>query len=296
MSAPQQITRELLATLPLPPVTAGSDKDARGRVLVIAGSREVPGAALLAAEAALRVGAGKLQVAAPASVAGPLAIALPEARVFALEETPAGEIAAAGVERVAEGLTRCDAVLLGPGMIDEAAAEALAGRVLALAEGPCLVLDAAAMSGLQGQAELARRHAGRLMLTPHAGEMATLAGSGRDEIEADPLAAARDCAAGLQAVVALKGGDTVIATPEGGAWIYRDGPVGLATSGSGDVLAGLVTGLLARGAPPATAAAWGVWLHGEAGLRLSRRIGRLGFLARELAPEVPAILQELEQG
>ena len=124
--------------------------------------------------------------------------------------------------------------------------------------------------------------------------MAALCGAEREAIEADPLPLAREAAARLQAVVALKGRDTFIASPDGKAWRYADGPVGLATSGSGDVLAGLITGLLARGASAVHAACWGVFLHGEAGLRLSRQIGRLGFLARELGPQVPSILQALE--
>ncbi len=91
-------------------------------------------------------------------------------------------------------------------------------------------------------------------------------------------------------MVALKGQDTWVATPDGSVWRHEDGPIGLATSGSGDVLAGLITGLLARGASPLQAAAWGVWLHAQAGRRLSQRIGPLGFLARELAAEAPALM------
>jgi NAD(P)H-hydrate repair Nnr-like enzyme with NAD(P)H-hydrate dehydratase domain len=97
-------------------------------------------------------------------------------------------------------------------------------------------------------------------------------------------------------VVALKGADTVVVTPEGSAWRHRGEAVGLATSGSGDVLAGVIAGLLARGAAPAQAAVWGVHVHGQAGVRLSRRIGRLGFLARELLDEIAPVLAELEGG
>lgn len=294
MSHPTPVTADLFRSMPLPAVTADSDKDARGRVLCVGGSAEVPGAAALAGEAALRAGAGKLQLAAPRSVAKGLALAVPEARVFALAETRAGEIGAAGARSLAGALGRCDAVLVGPGMIDPEAAAKVTAILLDQSAGPAFVLDAGAIGGLWATPERVRRHGGRVVLTPHAGEMAALCGATREAVEADPLGCARAAAARLQAVVALKGRDTFIASPDGKAWLYVDGPVGLATSGSGDVLAGIIIGLLARGASAVQSAAWGVYLHGEAGLRLSRRVGRLGLLARELGREVPAILEEVE--
>jgi NAD(P)H-hydrate repair Nnr-like enzyme with NAD(P)H-hydrate dehydratase domain len=112
-------------------------------------------------------------------------------------------------------------------------------------------------------------------------------------VEAEPLATAREAAERLGCVVALKGATTHVAAPDGRAWANEGGSVGLGTSGSGDTLAGLVAGLLARGAEPAQALVWGVYVHAEAGARLSRRIGELGFLARELPAEMPGILTEL---
>lgn len=129
------------------------------------------------------------------------------------------------------------------------------------------------------------------MITPHAGEMARLLGIDRSEVEADPLAAAHRAADRLGCVVIMKGAQSWIVAPSGEPWLYGGGGIGLATSGSGDVLAGIVAGLLARGAEATTAAAWGVYLHGQAGRRLAERIGPLGFLAREIADEVPAILR-----
>lgn len=139
-----------------------------------------------------------------------------------------------------------------------------------------------------------RAHGGRVVLTPHAGEMAGMLGVDKDAVAADPEGTARRAAAMLHAVVALKGSCTVVAAPDGRAWSYGGGGVGLATSGSGDTLAGMVTGLLARGTEPEAALLWGVWLHGEAGRRLARTRGRVGFLARELLAEVPAIMAGLE--
>jgi NAD(P)H-hydrate repair Nnr-like enzyme with NAD(P)H-hydrate dehydratase domain len=120
--------------------------------------------------------------------------------------------------------------------------------------------------------------------------MARLSGSSREDVEGDPLGAAREVARATGAVVVMKGADTFIVSPDGRAWRHRDGVVGLATSGSGDVLAGVIGGLLARGASPLVASVWGVCLHGGAGARLATRIGPLGFLARELLDELPALL------
>ena len=129
-----------------------------------------------------------------------------------------------------------------------------------------------------------------MILTPHAGEMAGLTGVSKAHVEADPLGAAREAAQALGAVVAVKGQRTFIAAPDGRGWRHEGHAVGLATSGSGDVLAGVIAGLLARDASPEQAALWGVFLHQQAGQRLSERVGPLGFLARELAGEIPGLL------
>jgi hydroxyethylthiazole kinase-like uncharacterized protein yjeF len=293
MSAAIEVTPELLRGWRPPRISEESDKEARGRVLVLAGGAQVAGATLLTAIAALRAGAGKLQVGAPRSLATALALAIPEARVFPAAESDDGELAPEAAHDLADALARCDAAVLGPGMLDEGHAGELALR-MAEGEGPAMVVDAAAMLGLAADPARARPQRGRLVLTPHAGEMAALTRRSKAEVAADPLAAARGAAARLKAVVALKGAETFIVTPDGAAWRHRGQAVGLATSGSGDVLAGIIAGLMARGASPAQATVWGVHVHGQAGVRLARRIGRLGFLARELLEEIAPVLHELE--
>lgn len=287
------VTGDLLRGMPLPRPGQDGDKEERGRVLVIGGSREVPGAALLAGVAALRAGAGKLQIATNRSIAPSLALAVPEALVAGLPETAAGGIAPGAAEDLLRRVARCDAVLIGPGMMDEEAVAALTARLLSEAPATAFVLDAGALIELARLQEPLRRHGGRVVATPHAGEMAALLGVSREAVIADPLGTARQAAAMLQVVVVLKGGRTHIVTPQGAAWTYAEGRVGLATSGSGDTLAGIVVGLLARGAPPIEAALWGVLLHGEAGNRLAQRLGPLGFLARELLAEIPGLLRDL---
>lgn len=293
----RQIDADLLRGMPLPP--PGEDKDRRGRVLIAGGNRAVPGSVLLAAEAALRAGAGKLQVATGGSTAPGLALCLPEALVLGLSETDSGDLGPEATEALAKAAKRTDALLLGPGMMDTEAAMALVKGVLALldpAAGPALVLDAGALCGHAALREALHPHAGRAVLTPHAGEMATVLDIERAEVEAEPLTTGRRAAALLQQVVVMKGAQTQVISPDGTAWTYSGGGPGLATSGSGDVLAGIVTGLLARGAPPIQAACWAVWLHGEAGARLARRIGPIGFLARELAAEVPGLMAGIQAG
>jgi ADP-dependent NAD(P)H-hydrate dehydratase len=287
------VTPRLLADWPLPAVGQATDKDRRGRVLVLGGGAQVAGAAALTGVAALRVGAGKLQLGVSAQVATQLAIAVPEARVFPLPETTAGELAPEAAEVIGGALARTDAAVIGPGMLDEASAGELLLRLLE-EEGPPIVVDAAAMPVLGDAPHLARQRAGRLILTPHAGEMARLCGCERGDIETDPLAAARSLAASLHAVIALKGATTFIVSPDGRAWRHDAGSPGLATSGSGDVLAGIIAGLLARGASPAQAAVWGVHVHGACGRRLAERIAPVGYLAREILGEIAPALSELE--
>ena len=266
---------ELLRTWPLPDLDAAESKEDRGRVLVVGGSCEIPGAALLAGHASLRSGAGKLHVAVPAPVAVGLALALPEARVTRLATTAGGEIAAAD-EALLTACNACDALLVGPGMAATETASRIATKLVARARSS--VVDAGGLG--------ATTH-GRSVITPHFGEMARLASCSKEQVARNPGELAREHARGRSAVVALKGATTYVADPDGTLWVHRGGTLGLGTSGSGDVLAGVVAGLIAQGAPLEQAAVWAVVLHGAAGSRLTERIAPLGFLAREVADEIP---------
>ena len=288
------VTRALLRRIPLPQPDAESDKDARGRVLAVGGSAQTPGAILLAGVAALRAGAGKLQLATVRSAAAALGVAVPESLVVALAETRAGEIAGEAAGRdLSRRAPEADALLLGPGMSSDRAARALL-RVLVprLSAEATLVLDAAAILAANRAVRLLRR-LGRAVLTPHTGEMASLLGIEKEAVEDDPAAVARTAAARFGVVVALKGPEIWIAEPDGTLYRYAGGSVGLATSGSGDTLAGIVAGLAARGASAVHAAVWGAYLHGAAGQALARRLGPIGYLARELLDEVPVVLRRL---
>lgn len=288
---PETLDAQALRDWPLPPLDGQGDKETRGQVVVIAGSREIPGAAILAATAALRAGAGKLVIATGASTALHTAFAMPEARVIALPETPAGGFDHAAVELLGPVLEGADAVLIGPGMLDDAATQRLVTALLAALAGKPLLLDALAMNLLAGRGRLESP----ALVTPHAGEMAHLTGTGKEAIQADPQSAVLAAAERWNCVVALKGASTWIATPQGRLWRHEEANCGLATSGSGDVLAGAMAGLAARGAPLPQACAWGVVLHAHAGAQLAARHGDVGFLARELPGGIPAALQALQQ-
>ncbi|KHL57544.1 NAD(P)H-hydrate dehydratase [Xanthomonas cannabis] len=280
----RSLTAAALRSMPLP--APGGDKEQRGRVLIVGGSMRVPGAVLLAGEAALRTGAGKLQIATAASVAPGMALAVPEALVLGLAQNGQGEIVR-GHRALDGAMAACDAAVIGPGMASSATTTAMVRR--AAEQAVCtLVLDAGALSrGL-------RAPIGRpFVLTPHAGEMATLAGDDKAAVEAAPGAYALKFAQKLRSVVIVKGADSFIAGPDGVVWMHRGGASGLGTSGSGDVLAGLIAGFAARGCDALTAALWGVFVHAAAGRQLARRIGPVGFLARELGLEVPGILNRL---
>lgn len=293
---PLLITPAMLRRWSLPQPDEGGDKEERGRVLVVGGASEMPGAVILAATAALRAGAGKLQIATCRSIAPVVAAAVPEARVFALAETKDGAIAAtAGKEIIARG-REVQSVLIGPGMIDESSVARLMKSVLPSLGRASVVLDAAALSCFEKSPQCLHQLDCKAVLTPHAGEMAKMLGVEKSFITREPLAFVRRAANALRAIVALKGAETYIAMhrhPK--SYCNRAGNVGLATSGSGDTLSGIIAGLIARGAAPIQAAVWGVYLHARAGDVLARRIGPLGYLARELLAEVPALMSELSK-
>lgn len=283
MKRPKLITPALLKRWPLPALDGALGKEDRGCVLVVGGSVRVPGAVMLAAIASLRAGAGKLQIATAKSVAPGLAIALPEALVIGLRESRAGELGRGSARAIRKEIDRCDALLIGPGMMDETAAFEIVERSIK----GTMIVDAAAIKALRGNSS------GKTILTPHAGEMASLCEIERDEVLDDPHRIACDVAARLGAIVALKGAETIIAAPDGTTYRNTAGNLGLGTSGSGDTLSGVIAGLAARGAEPLQATVWGVYVHARAGELLAKKIAPLGFLARELLSEVPAIVASL---
>src|SRR3954467_9985046 len=287
---PELITPPLLRRWALPEPTGG--KNARGSILVIGGSSQTLGAVLLAAEAALRAGAGKLQVATAESVAPFAATALPEALVRALPESDSGVILAHAAGPVRDPAGAADAVLIGPGMQNVEETQGFGDRLLPHLRGP-VAPDALRLASRTADDGCPAPLGARVVLTPNPTEIAIALHVEQDELEDDPAGATRELARRANAAGGLRGATSWVAAPDGRLWRDESGGAGLGVSGSGDVRAGLTAGLLARGADPVQAAVVGPHLHGRAGGRLAAPVGRLGFLAREIPSQIPRVIDEI---
>jgi len=299
---PLVISAQALRDWPLP--KPQGKKHSRGQVLVIGGGRTTPGAAMLAGLAALRAGAGVLTLAVAGSVAATVAAAVPEAGVLWLPENAEQVLDAEAVPAVTGRLSKASALLVGPGLDDpDGARKLLAALIDEIPEQLPVILDAFAIGVLPDLDEGAQSALrGRLVLTPNETELRYLIGAGDSgsgdsgsdgggsEEDGVPLDELRKVADRYQAVLSC---DNTVVRPDGRAWTVPAGHSGLGTSGSGDVLAGAVTGLIARGADLDQATCWATYLHATAGDRLAAPVGPLGFLAGELLGQLPLILAEL---
>ena len=290
MIEPVPLTVEELQRHPLPG-PAQDDKYGHGQLLLAAGSRQTPGSAVIAATAAMRAGCGKVTIATSAEVAPHIALQVPEARVLWLAEGRRGGFARSALPELAEHVALADAVVAGPGIAKGPQCGSLAGKLLSDPPGK-LALDAALLFELAPHAGACRK-AGPILL-PHDREMAALIGCDEAEAEREPMRCGRECASHYGALVLVKGPVSHIVSPDDRAWKYGGCEPGLGVAGSGDVLAGILGGLLARGAEPLSALLWAVWLHGEAGSSMSRKVGPVGFLAREVSAEIPALLERAQ--
>lgn len=270
----------------------GKGKEGRGRVLVVGGSRATPGGVVLAGEASLRAGAGKLQILTTRSVAPGMALRIPESRTEGLPETESGELSPAGAEMILDLASGCDAVVIGPGMGDTDAAVDLLTEIVPRLQAT-LVLDALALAYLTENPGGVAHLGGRAVLSPNPRELSRTLKVPEEDVEHDTPGHVAELARRTGAVVMSGAATSWIASPDGHLWRDESGTPGLGVSGSGDVKAGAVAGLLARGAEPEQAAAWATYGHGRAGERLAASVGFTGFLARELLDEVPRVLAEL---
>lgn len=290
----------------LPARPPDAHKGTFGRVLIVAGSSNYTGAARLAGAAAVRSGAGLVTVALPAPIHGAVAAGLPEA-TYVLLPHELGVVAEPAVEVLADVLERYDALLLGPGLGREEEtvafvegllsgvgerrpvgflrAEAAPSRRLSL---PPMVVDADGLNILSGLANWPQRLPPETVLTPHPGEMARLMGCTIADVQTDRVEAARQQAETWGHVVVLKGAYTVVAAPDGRVVIEPFANPGLATGGTGDVLAGVIVALRAQGVPPFEAAVAGAFLHGVAGELARRELGAAGMAAGDLVRFLPA--------
>jgi hydroxyethylthiazole kinase-like uncharacterized protein yjeF len=270
----------------LPRRARAAHKGDFGRVVLIGGAAGYAGAIGLAARAAVRSGVGLVSVVVPASLAPVVAAMAPESMVHAAAETERRSLSLAGLEGVGALIASADAVLVGPGMTTHAESGRIVEALLRNGTAP-LVVDADALNAFAGRPDGLRAATGRVAITPHPGEMGRLLGRGADGIQADRVGAAREAAQRTGAVTVLKGAGTLICAPGTGVHVNLTGNPGMATGGTGDVLAGLLAGLLAQGLSGLDAARVAVFLHGHAGDRAAWRGAQAGLSAGALVEELP---------
>ncbi|GMU41083.1 MAG: bifunctional NAD(P)H-hydrate repair enzyme Nnr [Chloroflexota bacterium] len=289
--------RGVRAAMPRRP--ADGNKGTFGTAVIAAGSRRYPGAARLAAEAAARSGCGLVTLAAPAGIQ-PLLAAFADATHEPLPEAD-GTLDASSARALLRALTgsRARALLVGPGIDATDGTRAFVQHLLAGLDGvasglAAVVLDADALNLLAGEATWWDRLALLRVLTPHPGEMARLTGRTVAEVQAVRLAVACEYAARTGSVVVLKGAGTVIAAPDGRARISDVATSALAHAGTGDVLAGLITGLIAQGLDPFEAASAAVWVHAETARQVAEVYGDASTLASDLLKAMPEVRKAIE--
>jgi NAD(P)H-hydrate epimerase len=276
----------------LPPRPPAGHKGSFGHALIVAGSEGKTGAAALAAQGAARIGAGLVTIACPAGVHDILAVKCTETMTAPLPDTASRALAASAEQAILALAATRDAVGIGPGLGRDEETLELVRAVAKRLEAP-LALDADALIAFAGEVSLLEQRRAPTVLTPHPGEAGALLGASPAEVNRDRPAAARELARATGATVLLKGAATLTASPSGALVVNPTGGPILGSGGTGDVLLGMVTGLLAQGVEAGTAAALAAFVHGSAGDALSARLGSAGLLAGELAAAVPEVVAAL---
>ena len=257
-----------------------------GHVLVVGGSTGLSGAVALASRAAMRAGAGLVTALVPRSLNAVLEIKLTEPMTRPMDETAQGSLAATAEKAIVEWLGKCDVVALGPGVSRVPETAALVRRIVAASPIP-VVLDADGLNAFEALGDELARAGAPLVITPHAGEMSRLFGIAASELDKDRIGTAIAAASRFRCVVVYKGAPTVIAAPDGRTYLNPTGNAGMATGGTGDVLTGMIAGLIGQGCAPFEGAALAAYLHGLAGDFAVRQLGVWGLLAGDLIEALP---------
>ncbi|MFQ5676396.1 MAG: NAD(P)H-hydrate dehydratase [bacterium] len=277
----------------LPERATNAFKNRCGQVFLLAGSQGLTGAAVLSAEAVLRIGAGMALLGIPKSLNGILEEKLTEVMTVPLAETELGCLSLEAKGAVAEKLPWSDVLAVGPGLSTHADVATLLKWLVTGYDKP-MVLDADAINCFSGEATLLEETKAALVLTPHPGELARLIGIDVKTILAEPIEVAREWAKRLNVVLVLKGAPTVVGSADGSVFINSTGNAGMATAGMGDVLTGVIAGLIAQGMTPLDAALAGVYIHGFAGDIASSRMGERGLISRDVLESLPFALKNLQ--
>jgi len=285
------ITRERVVPL-IPQRDRNSHKGYYGKARMIAGSMSMAGAAILTTKAALRSGLGMARLYVPESINHIMKTAVPELITIPFQELRRGVIGINHIDTILKDAPDSDVFTIGPGCGISFELEEIVKNIVEKVTSP-IVLDADALNVLAKDVSVLERKQAPIVITPHMGEMSRLTGKPLEEVTAHPVFTARDFAVTWQVTVVLKSARTVVATPEGKVYVNINGNPGMSTAGSGDVLTGIITGLLGQGLSPLDAALAGVFVHGMTGDRVAERLGEHGLLAGDLVESLPYTLKEL---
>ncbi|MBI3009458.1 MAG: NAD(P)H-hydrate dehydratase [Candidatus Omnitrophica bacterium] len=277
----------------LPVRNVASHKGDFGHVYCIAGSRGLSGAAALCAQAALRAGAGLVSLAVPKSLHDPMAAKLTEVMLHPLAETKQGSLSLQAFPEILDWLEQMDAIALGPGLSQNPQTAELIRRLLPRIVKP-LVVDADGLNALVGEIDLLKKLTLPVILTPHPGEMGRLVNLSVSDIQRDRQRIAIELARKYRVVVVLKGAGTVVTNFDGSLYVNETGNPGMATGGCGDVLAGLIAGLLGQKLSPFDAARLGVYLHGLAADLAASQVGPVGLIASDIADRIPQAIHQYQ--
>lgn len=275
----------------------GAHKGDMGHLAIVAGSVGMTGAATLAAMGALRIGTGLVTVAVPESLNDIIEVKLTEAMTIPVPEGKSRAFGMASLDNVLEIIEKRDAVVIGPGFGRDEDTIAFTLELIKNLDKPAII-DADALFAISRDLSVVKNCKAPLVLTPHPGEMATLSGTSVDKVQSNRIEAARTFAREYGVTLVLKGARTIIAEPDGMAFINMSGTPGMATGGTGDVLSGMIGGLLAREPDMLTwmQACSAVYIHGRAGELAAEKLGEDAMLASDLADNIgAAIMQELDE-
>ena len=277
----------------LPVRSKTAHKQSVGKIFILAGSKGLTGAALLCSQAAMISGAGAVVLGIPSSVFSAVSRRTLEVMPFELPSTSAGTVAYSSFEVIRSKMKWADVMLIGPGLSTNAESVRLVHKIISTSE-RTLVIDADGLNALAHNVALLRRRKCRsVILTPHLGEFSRLVALPAAEIEKNKIQIARSFARKNDVILVLKGAPTVVAVPSGKVFVNPTGNPGMATAGSGDVLAGVIAALCGQHIAPELAAVDGVFVHGYAGDLARDEIGEMGMLASDILKRVPPALKQL---
>ncbi|MCR4437152.1 MAG: NAD(P)H-hydrate dehydratase [Clostridiales bacterium] len=286
------LTEEKYVSGLIPSRRSESNKGDYGRVLLITGSVGMTGAGCLCAGAALRAGAGLVYIGVPSALAPIYETSIMEAVTIPLEDNGSGYLSRRSIDRVLDALKRSTAVAVGPGLSVSDEIFEIIARVVEEAESP-VILDADALNAVSRDVPVLKKLKCGGVVTPHPGEMARLTGKTVKDIQENRIETAREFSAKWGTITVLKGARTVIASPDGEVFINPTGNSGMATGGTGDVLTGIIAGLVAQGLKPLEAAVAGVYLHGLAGDNTAEIKGEHGLIAGDLVEQLPHVMKRM---